>query len=214
MKLTAIICFLFFLAFCFTSLSLSLSLSFSLSTWLRFTYDQLAVLAPIMMALTASTPILKGRLVDTDCRWGIISESVDDRTETERGVGRKGSSENLSSEEEDKYEDEEGDDYMAGSGKRRLYKSRYDSISTYIYQGACNPTGNDDNVDCGTPDEVSEAKPMVLQKNVFLPSLTSHIRIVTNCPLPLRTVMAREGLKIEFSTSITTCLFLWTRIIT
>ena len=39
----------------------------------RFMYDQLAVVAPIMMALTASTPILKGRIADTDCRWGVIS---------------------------------------------------------------------------------------------------------------------------------------------
>ena len=46
----------------------------------RFMYDQLAVVAPIMMAHSASTPILKGRLTDTDCRWGIISESCDDRT--------------------------------------------------------------------------------------------------------------------------------------
>jgi len=31
----------------------------------RYIYDQLAVLAPILMALTASTPILKGRIADT-----------------------------------------------------------------------------------------------------------------------------------------------------
>jgi Glutamate-cysteine ligase len=51
----------------------------------RFMYDQLAVMAPIMMALTASTPFLKGRIADTDTRWGIISESVDCRTPAERG---------------------------------------------------------------------------------------------------------------------------------
>eukprot|EP00540_Astrosyne_radiata_P006898 CAMPEP_0116838788 /NCGR_PEP_ID=MMETSP0418-20121206/9406_1 /TAXON_ID=1158023 /ORGANISM="Astrosyne radiata, Strain 13vi08-1A" /LENGTH=466 /DNA_ID=CAMNT_0004468827 /DNA_START=148 /DNA_END=1548 /DNA_ORIENTATION=+ len=86
----------------------------------RFMYDQLAVLAPIMMALTASTPILRGRIADTDARWGIISESVDDRTLAERG--RKDP--NAPREE------------LAGRGQRRIYKSRYDSISTYIYQGA------------------------------------------------------------------------------
>lgn len=86
----------------------------------RFMYDQLAVVAPIMMALTASTPILKGRIADTDCRWGIISESVDDRTTAERGRHM------------DEWEDQPE---MAGKGKRRLYKSRYDCISTYIYQG-------------------------------------------------------------------------------
>jgi len=86
----------------------------------RFMYDQLAVMAPIMMALTASTPILKGRIADTDARWGIISESVDDRTPCERGrVDPK-----------TPYAD------LVGKGQRRIYKSRYDCISTYIYQGA------------------------------------------------------------------------------
>eukprot|EP00586_Coscinodiscus_wailesii_P019552 CAMPEP_0172506918 /NCGR_PEP_ID=MMETSP1066-20121228/199582_1 /TAXON_ID=671091 /ORGANISM="Coscinodiscus wailesii, Strain CCMP2513" /LENGTH=921 /DNA_ID=CAMNT_0013284207 /DNA_START=183 /DNA_END=2948 /DNA_ORIENTATION=- len=86
----------------------------------RFIYDQLAVLAPIMMALTASTPILKGRLADTDCRWGIISESVDCRTPAERGL---------------KGADAAPQKEYAGRGVRRIYKSRYDCISTYIYQG-------------------------------------------------------------------------------
>jgi len=89
----------------------------------RFIYDQLAVLAPIMMALTASTPILKGRIADTDCRWGIISESVDCRTPAERGLSG------------------DKDPEMAGKGVRRIYKSRYDSISTYIYQGMGDSSG-------------------------------------------------------------------------
>lgn len=88
----------------------------------RFMFDQLAVMAPIMMALTASTPIFKGRLADTDARWGIISESVDDRTPAERGR---------------KDPDAPYPDLNAG-GRRRLFKSRYDSISTYIYQGHVN----------------------------------------------------------------------------
>ena len=72
-----------------------------------------------MMALTASTPFIKGRLLDTDARWGIISESVDCRTPAERG-----------------REDPNApyDSYNA-KGQRRIYKSRYDSISTFIYQG-------------------------------------------------------------------------------
>ena len=72
-----------------------------------------------MMALTASTPIIKGRLLDTDARWGIISESVDCRTPAERGIEDPNAP----------YE------YLCASGQRRIYKSRYDSISTYIYQG-------------------------------------------------------------------------------
>ena len=85
----------------------------------RFIYDQLAVMAPIMMALTASTPILKGRLADTDARWGVISESVDDRTPAERG----------------RTDPNAPYDCLNANGQRRIYKSRYDSISTYIYQG-------------------------------------------------------------------------------
>mmetsp|Transcript_48751 Transcript_48751/g.72410 ORF Transcript_48751/g.72410 Transcript_48751/m.72410 type:complete len:877 (+) Transcript_48751:64-2694(+) len=95
----------------------------------RFIYDQLAVMAPILMALTASTPILKGRLADTDCRWGVISEGVDDRTSVERGVVPPG--------EENRQEE------LAGKGQRRIYKSRYDSISCYIYQGGVKADSND-----------------------------------------------------------------------
>ena len=46
----------------------------------RHVYDQLAVLAPIMLALTAACPILKGRLSDHDVRWAVIEQSVDCRT--------------------------------------------------------------------------------------------------------------------------------------
>ena len=46
----------------------------------RYMYDQLAVLAPIMLAMTAATPIFKGRLADIDVRWDIIAASVDDRS--------------------------------------------------------------------------------------------------------------------------------------
>ena len=65
-------------------------------------YDQLAVLAPIMMAMTAATPVLQGRLAATDARWSVISQSVDDRTPMERGVGPF-----------------ERDERMAGGGQRR-----------------------------------------------------------------------------------------------
>ena len=111
----------------------------------RFIYDQLAVLAPIMMVLTASTPLLKGRIADTDCRWGVISEAVDDRTEREReSLLRTSTKEEFghNSRKDSNASDSDSDDdeFMAGKGKRRLYKSRYDSISTYIYQGERNGT--------------------------------------------------------------------------
>lgn len=51
----------------------------------RQMYDQLSPLGPIMLALTAATPIYKGFLADTDVRWNQISRSVDCRTPEELG---------------------------------------------------------------------------------------------------------------------------------
>lgn len=51
----------------------------------RKMYDQLSPLGPIMLALTAATPIYKGFLADTDVRWNQISRAVDDRTAEELG---------------------------------------------------------------------------------------------------------------------------------
>lgn len=51
----------------------------------RVLYDQLSPVGPIMLALTAATPIYKGFLVDTDVRWNQIANSVDDRTAEELG---------------------------------------------------------------------------------------------------------------------------------
>ena len=39
-------------------------------------YDQLAVLAPIMLALTAACPIFKGKLADTDVRCGSVQHAT------------------------------------------------------------------------------------------------------------------------------------------
>ncbi|KAJ0408921.1 hypothetical protein ATCC90586_005958 [Pythium insidiosum] len=88
----------------------------------RHLYDHLGVLSPILLALTAATPILKGRLADTDVRWATISASVDDRTPQELG------------EAELPDDDATRARYakMAGNGSKRLPKSRYEGISTYI----------------------------------------------------------------------------------
>lgn len=51
----------------------------------RRMYDQLSPLGPILLALTAATPIYKGFLADTDVRWNQISRAVDDRTPEELG---------------------------------------------------------------------------------------------------------------------------------
>lgn len=76
----------------------------------RKLYDQLSPLGPIMLALTAATPIYKGFLVDTDVRWNQISRAVDDRTPEELGERPL---------KEDRW---------------RIPKSRYASNSTYISQ--------------------------------------------------------------------------------
>ena len=47
----------------------------------RVLYDQLAVMSPIVMALSAASPIYRGYLCDVDCRWNVISSAVDDRTD-------------------------------------------------------------------------------------------------------------------------------------
>eukprot|EP00168_Porphyra_purpurea_P003013 TRINITY_DN135_c0_g1_i5.p1 TRINITY_DN135_c0_g1~~TRINITY_DN135_c0_g1_i5.p1 ORF type:complete len:800 (-),score=250.75 TRINITY_DN135_c0_g1_i5:1317-3716(-) len=53
----------------------------------RHLYDQLAVMAPLMLAVSAATPVLRGLLADTDVRWNVIAASVDDRTPAERAGG-------------------------------------------------------------------------------------------------------------------------------
>ncbi|PQE33691.1 glutamate-cysteine ligase protein [Rutstroemia sp. NJR-2017a WRK4] len=74
----------------------------------RRMYDQLSPLGPILLALTAATPIYKGFLADTDVRWNQISRAVDDRTPEELGEKPL---------ENDRW---------------RIPKSRYASNSTYI----------------------------------------------------------------------------------
>ena len=133
----------------------------------RFMYDQLAVMAPIMMALTASTPILKGRIADTDARWGIISESVDCRTLGERG----------------RQDPNAPYDHYTAKGKRRIYKSRYDSISTYIYQGAVPEQGENAsgltnrvlNIYNDIPVPIDSDSFKMLRENGIDPALAQHV---------------------------------------
>ncbi|CAK9293470.1 unnamed protein product [Gordionus sp. m RMFG-2023] len=72
----------------------------------RYLYDQLGALCPIMLALTAASPIFKGYLTDRDCRWDVIAGCVDDRTDEELG--------------------------LQPSNGPKIRKSRYDSIDCYI----------------------------------------------------------------------------------
>nr|OQO07273.1 Glutamate--cysteine ligase [Rachicladosporium sp. CCFEE 5018] len=76
----------------------------------RKMYDQLSPLGPVLLALTAATPIYKGFLADTDVRWNQISRAVDDRTPEELG------------------------EKPLKNDRWRIPKSRYASNSTYISQ--------------------------------------------------------------------------------
>ena len=38
------------------------------------------------LALSAASPLWRGYIADVDCRWDVVSGSVDDRTEEERGL--------------------------------------------------------------------------------------------------------------------------------
>ncbi|QMW43901.1 hypothetical protein G4B11_007271 [Aspergillus flavus] len=49
----------------------------------RWLHDQLVVLGPIMLALTAASPIYKGYLANTDSRWDYLAASFDIRTQEE-----------------------------------------------------------------------------------------------------------------------------------
>lgn len=77
----------------------------------RKLYDLLAPVSPIMLALTAGAPAYKGYLTDTDCRWDVISGSVDDRNEEERGLK------------------------PLKNSHFKINKSRYDSIDSYLSPG-------------------------------------------------------------------------------
>lgn len=52
----------------------------------RILYDQLAPVCPIMLALSAASPVFRGYLTERDCRWNVIVSSVDDRTDEELGL--------------------------------------------------------------------------------------------------------------------------------
>jgi glutamate--cysteine ligase catalytic subunit len=93
----------------------------------RQMYDQLSPLGPILLALTAATPIYKGFLADTDVRWNQISRAVDDRTPEE--MGEKVSSLPLFDLRESSPLTHQ---QPLKNSRWRIPKSRYASNSTYI----------------------------------------------------------------------------------
>lgn len=46
-------------------------------------HDQLSIIGPLMMAMSAATPGFKGLLADTDVRWDIIRSIIDARNADE-----------------------------------------------------------------------------------------------------------------------------------
>jgi len=119
----------------------------------RYLYDHLAPLAPIMMSLTAATPIFRGHLANVDVRWSTVSASVDCRTPAERG--------------DTGAESIVPDPRLAGGGVRELHKSRYDSISSYLTTSS--PVFND------VPCEVDEDLKGVLLKEGIDTPLAHHL---------------------------------------
>ena len=87
------------------------------ATEARYCYDQLAALAPVMLALTAAAPAWRGALADSDARWDVVAASVDDRTPSEAGRGRS-----------------PADPRLVAGGTRPLPRSRYSSISRYAFE--------------------------------------------------------------------------------
>lgn len=97
----------------------------------RFLHDQLAILSPFFLALSAATPILKGQLAATDTRWDTISQAVDDRTAAESGEVDITSGVALP------------DPELAGNGVKRLSKSRYSSVSRFIGRASSSEEADD-----------------------------------------------------------------------
>jgi glutamate--cysteine ligase catalytic subunit len=84
----------------------------------RRMYDALVPVGPILLALTAASPIWRGYLADVDCRWNVIAGSVDDRTEEERGLK---------------------------NNRLGIPKSRYDSVDLYLSNDWINRPEYNDN---------------------------------------------------------------------
>ncbi|TFK26502.1 glutamate-cysteine ligase catalytic subunit [Coprinopsis marcescibilis] len=86
----------------------------------RRMYDGLIPIGPILLALSAASPLWRGYIADVDCRWNVIAGSVDCRTPEERG---------LEPLKNDRF---------------RIPKSRYDSVDLYLSEDWVNrPEYND-----------------------------------------------------------------------
>ena len=50
----------------------------------RYLHDMLLPLTPLFLSLSGNSPIYRGMLSNIDTRWGVISASVDSRTDEEK----------------------------------------------------------------------------------------------------------------------------------
>lgn len=142
----------------------------------RYMFDQLGVVSPIMLALSAATPIHRGMLADTDARWNCISASVDDRTEEEMLTSSSAIPGNSGSDR-----GEAGTPGAEGTGDdvgvaRRQPKSRYDSISTFIYncrtgEDRCRVVNKYNDIDC----PVDEPSRQMLLSQGMDEALSKHV---------------------------------------
>ena len=81
-----------------------------------YLYDHLSCVTPILMALTANTPFVRGKVCDFDTRWSVFTQGCDDRTLYEMGI------------------DDEKDqtDNINSGNKYRISKSRCGTIDSFL----------------------------------------------------------------------------------
>ena len=120
-----------------------------------------------------------GQLAGTDTRWDVISQSVDDRTDRERGVEQSSASTSSSlGVKKGGGGVSEGDGYqpeLVDGGVKRLSKSRYSSVSCFI--GKAEGDEEQKNLEALNdmdPNMDSEAFEMLLQGGLDR-SLAAHI---------------------------------------
>lgn len=98
--------------------------------------DHLACVTPVLMALTACTPFFRGKVADVDCRWTVISQSVDDRTPIELGkIDINEDDLKLSSDTITTTNTNTNTTTTTATTKtkqQRIYKSRYDTIDSFL----------------------------------------------------------------------------------
>lgn len=89
----------------------------------RYLYDVLTTFAPIMLSITAASPVFKGWIANQDVRWNVIAGSVDDRTPFERDVNP------LLSKYNNGFGGVSEDNY---NFIQKVPKSRYSAVDVYL----------------------------------------------------------------------------------